>query len=72
MPLYRGVALEALDDDDDGLRPAQVDVRAIRAGLGLSQPQFACRFGFTSPSARFESANMAAGSRRPRHGCCCW
>lgn len=41
--------------------PAAVDVRAIREGLGLSQPAFARRFGF-SPSAVRE---WEQGRRQP-------
>ncbi len=26
--------------------PEEVDVKAIRLGLGLTQPEFSCRFGF--------------------------
>jgi putative transcriptional regulator len=32
--------------------PEQVDVRAIRAGLGLSQQEFALRFGFSVAAVR--------------------
>ncbi len=32
--------------------PDQVDVRAIRTGLGLSQPEFALRFGFSVAAVR--------------------
>ena len=32
--------------------PASIDVAAIRKGLGLSQPQFGARFGFTVATIR--------------------
>jgi putative transcriptional regulator len=43
--------------------PAEVDVRAIREKLKLSQPEFAARFGFTAASVR----QWEQGRRRP-HG----
>ena len=48
--------------------PAEVDVRAIREKLRLSQPEFAARFGFTAASVR----QWEQGRRRP-HGprACC-
>lgn len=41
--------------------PADVDVRAIRQGLELSQSAFAARFGFTVDAVR----NWEQGRRRP-------
>ena len=41
--------------------PAKVDVRAIRAGLGLSQVQFARRFGFAPATMR----EWEQGRRQP-------
>jgi putative transcriptional regulator len=41
--------------------PQRVDVRAIRAKLGLSQREFALRFGFTLGSVR----NWEQGHRGP-------
>lgn len=41
--------------------PAAVDVRAIRTGLGLSQPDFAKRFGFTVSAVR----EWEQGRRQP-------
>jgi putative transcriptional regulator len=40
---------------------AAVDVRAIRTGLGLSQPDFAKRFGFTTSAVR----EWEQGRRQP-------
>lgn len=41
--------------------PAKVDVRAIRAGLGLSQTAFARRFGFSPATLR----EWEQGRRQP-------
>ena len=41
--------------------PAKVDVRAIRAGLGLSQTSFARRFGFSPATIR----EWEQGRRQP-------
>jgi putative transcriptional regulator len=41
--------------------PASVDVRAIRAGTGLSQTQFARRFGFSAAAVR----EWEQGRRQP-------
>ncbi len=41
--------------------PAKVDVRAIRAGLGLSQAAFARRFGFSPATIR----EWEQGRRQP-------
>lgn len=41
--------------------PATVDVRAVRARLGLSQTAFASRFGFTPASVR----EWEQGRRQP-------
>ncbi|MBV9734835.1 MAG: type II toxin-antitoxin system MqsA family antitoxin [Acidisphaera sp.] len=41
--------------------PDQVDVRAIRRKLGLSQPDFAARFGFSLSAVR----EWEHGRRRP-------
>jgi putative transcriptional regulator len=41
--------------------PAAVDVRAIRARTGLSQPDFARRFGFTAAAVR----DWEQGRRQP-------
>ena len=41
--------------------PPVVDVRGIRQGLGLSQPAFAARFGFSVASLR----EWEQGRRRP-------
>ncbi len=41
--------------------PATVDVRAIRGKTGLSQPQFARRFGFTPSAVR----EWEQGRRQP-------
>ena len=41
--------------------PAKVDVRAIRAGLGLSQTAFARRFGFSPATIR----EWEQGRRQP-------
>ncbi len=41
--------------------PAAVDVRAIRRKLGLSQPEFAARFGFSLGAVR----EWEQGRRRP-------
>ncbi len=41
--------------------PAEVDVRAIRARTGLSQAQFARRFGFTASAVK----EWEHGRRRP-------
>jgi len=41
--------------------PGSVDVKAIRAAMGLSQPQFARRFGFTLASVR----NWEQNKRKP-------
>lgn len=41
--------------------PAAVDVRAIRAATGLSQPNFAKRFGFTTSAVR----EWEQGRRQP-------
>ena len=42
--------------------PAEVDVRAIRRRLGLSQEEFALRFGFSPGSVR----NWEQGHRLPQ------
>jgi len=49
--------------------PAGENVRAIRQRLGLSQEQFAARFGFSVETIR----NYEQGHRRPtaRRACCC-
>lgn len=41
--------------------PDEVDVRAVRARLGLSQRQFAARFGFAMDALQ----NWEQGRRRP-------
>ena len=41
--------------------PAQVDVKAVRAKLGMTQRQFAERFGFSYDAVR----DWEAGRRRP-------
>ena len=41
--------------------PAEVDVKMIRERLGLSQQEFALRFGFSTGSVR----NWEQGHRRP-------
>jgi len=41
--------------------PSPDDIRAIRQGLGLSQDQFAARFGFSVDTVR----NYEQGHRRP-------
>ena len=41
--------------------PARVDVKAIRARMGLSQAEFAQRFGFTLDSLQ----NWESGRREP-------
>ncbi|TCS12327.1 helix-turn-helix domain-containing protein [Caulobacter sp. BK020] len=41
--------------------PAEVDVRAVRKQLGLSQSQFAARFGFSTSAV----ADWEQGRRRP-------
>jgi putative transcriptional regulator len=41
--------------------PAQVDVRAIRKKMKLSQSEFAARFGFTASAVR----QWEQGRRRP-------
>ena len=41
--------------------PAEIDVRAIRRKLGLSQPDFAARFGFSLGALR----EWEQGRRRP-------
>lgn len=41
--------------------PRDVDVRAIRRRLGMSQPEFAARFGFSVGTVR----NWEQGHRRP-------
>ena len=43
------------------LAPGSVDVRAIRARLGLSQPEFASRFGFALATVR----DWEQGRRQP-------
>lgn len=48
-------AMEAGEVDDAAYRvhvPDEVDVRAVRKGLGLSQNAFAARFGFSTGSVR--------------------
>lgn len=42
--------------------PANVDVKAIRERLGLSQAEFAHRFGFTTDSVQ----NWEQGHRKPQ------
>jgi len=42
--------------------PSAAEIRALRAGLGLSQPQFARRFGFTLSALR----QYEYGRRSPR------
>lgn len=46
--------------------PLAVDVRAIRRKLGLSQPGFASRFGFTLATVR----DWEQGRRRPEQAAC--
>ena len=41
--------------------PAKVDVRAIRSRLGMTQPEFAVRFGFSVNTLR----HWEQGSRQP-------
>ena len=41
--------------------PADVDVKSIRGGLGLSQTAFAARFGFSSGAVR----DWEQGRKRP-------
>ena len=42
-------------------RSPEVDVRAVRRRMGLTQPEFAARFGFSAWSVR----NWEQGRRRP-------
>jgi len=44
-------------------RPRQVDVRALRAKVGMTQEQFAARFGFSTATLR----HWERGDRTP-HG----
>lgn len=44
-------------------RPRQVDVKAVRAKVGLTQDQFAARFGFSTATLR----HWERGDRSP-HG----
>lgn len=43
-------------------RPRQVDVKALRAKLGMTQEQFAARFGFSTATLR----HWERGDRTPR------
>jgi hypothetical protein len=49
--------------------PEDVDVKAIRLGLGLSQEAFALRFGFSLPPSGIGSSIGGSPSRQP--ACCC-
>jgi putative transcriptional regulator len=44
--------------------PAEIDVRAIRKGLGMSQEEFGLEFGFTLDQIR----NWEQARTRPTHG----
>ena len=43
-------------------RPRSIDVRALRIRLGMTQEQFAARFGFSAPILR----HWERGDRTPR------
>ncbi|CAB3859771.1 MULTISPECIES: helix-turn-helix domain-containing protein [Achromobacter] len=43
-------------------RPRQVDVKAVRAKVGMTQEQFAARFGFSTATLR----HWERGDRSPR------
>ena len=49
--------------------PADVDVRKIRRTLGLTQEEFATRFGL--PLGTIRDWNNAGASPTARHACCC-
>jgi putative transcriptional regulator len=52
---------EMPDDAYQAHIPSQVDVKAIRQGLGLSQASFAARFGLSLHTLR----NWEQGKRQP-------
>jgi putative transcriptional regulator len=43
-------------------RPRAIDVKAVRASVGMTQEQFAARFGFSTPTLR----HWERGDRTPR------
>lgn len=58
-------AAHARGEETDGVtvyRPVPVDVAAVRARLGLTQDQFAARFGFSVATLR----HWERGDRRPQ------
>jgi putative transcriptional regulator len=62
--LEQAVAYGRGDADESAYRvhiPAQIDVRAIRAKLGMTQEEFAGRFGFSVNTLR----HWEQGKRQP-------
>jgi|TARA_R110000851_G_scaffold326477_1_gene495169 putative transcriptional regulator len=58
-------AIAHAEGDERGVRihhPRAVDVRAVRARLGMTQEQFAARFGFSTATLR----HWERGDRSPR------
>ena len=65
--IKRGL-LEAVEHAQGGApetrvhRPRHVDVKALRASVGMTQEQFAARFGFSAATLR----HWERGDRKPR------
>jgi putative transcriptional regulator len=62
--LREAVAYAKGDTDEKGYRvhvPVAIDVKAIRAGLGMTQEEFAGRFGFSVNTLR----HWEQGKRQP-------
>jgi putative transcriptional regulator len=62
--LREAVAFAEGEADESTYRvhvPAKIDVKAIRSGLGMTQEEFAGRFGFSVNTLR----HWEQGSRRP-------
>ncbi|MGE8548421.1 helix-turn-helix domain-containing protein [Alcaligenes sp. Marseille-Q7550] len=58
-------AIRHAEGKEGGVRihhPRQVDVKALRAKLGMTQEQFAARFGFSTATLR----HWERGDRTPR------
>lgn len=58
-------AIEHAEGKDIGVRvhrPKHVDVKAVRAKVGMTQEQFAARFGFSTATLR----HWERGDRTPR------
>lgn len=71
MPLTDTACRQAKSTDkpfklaDGGVRvhrPREIDVKAVRAKVGMTQEQFAARFGFSTATLR----HGARGDRSPR------